>query len=122
MGSTILIIVIVAVAIIIGVVGYFIVYPALRKKVFTCTKCKTHYDYENDVAWNCTKEFTSVSGNEHRNNVEVEFTCRCPKCGEIKKFKTTFVTHKFSYGDGTANSKGYNKVYNLEDLIRKYYQ
>lgn len=122
MGSTILIIVIVAVVVIIGVVGYFIVYPALRKKVFTCSKCKTHYDYENDVAWTYIKEFTSVSGSEHRNNVEVEFTCRCPKCGEIKKFKTTFVTHKFSYGDGTSNSKGYDKVYNLEDLIRKYYQ
>ncbi|MDE6373843.1 MAG: hypothetical protein K2L72_05020, partial [Clostridia bacterium] len=107
---------------VVGVVAYFIVYPALRKKIFTCSKCKTHFDYDNDVAWNCTKEFTSVSGNEHRLNVEVKFDCRCPKCGETKTFTHTFVTHKFSYGDGTANSKGYDKSYNIKDLVQKYFQ
>ena len=123
MNPTILIlIIVVAIVVVIGIVGYFIIYPALRKKLFTCEKCKTHYDYDKDVEWACTKEFTSTSGNEHRNNAEVKFTCHCPKCGEIKTFNSTFVIHKFSYGDGTANSKGYDKIYNLKELIKKYYK
>ncbi|MDE7084121.1 MAG: hypothetical protein K2O81_02625 [Clostridia bacterium] len=122
MGSTILIIVAVAVVVVLGVVGYFIVYPALRKKIFTCSKCRTHYDYDNDIEWTCTKEFTSVSGSEHRLNAEVRFNCRCPKCGEVKTFSNTFVIRKISYGDGTPSGKGYDKSYNLEELIKKYYQ
>lgn len=122
-STTIIIIVVAVVAIVVGVVGHFIVFPALRKKfLFTCPKCKTHYDYNNDVEWICTKEFASTSGNEHRNNAEVKFTCHCPKCGETKTFKKTFITHKFSYGDGTASSKGYDKVYSLDDLINQYYK
>lgn len=123
MSTTIILVIVIAVvAVVVGAIGFFIVIPALIKHLFTCLKCKTHFDYDNDVEWNCVKEFASTSGNEHRNNVEVKFTCHCPKCGEIKTFKSTFITHKFSYGDGTSNSKGYDKVYNLEELIKKYYK
>ena len=119
MGTTILIIVIAVIAVVVGLVGYFVLYPALRKKIFTCFKCKTHFN-ESDIEWVCVKEFASVSGDEHRDNVEVKFTCHCPKCGEIKTFNSTFVTHKYSYG--SAHSNGYDKVYNLEELIKKYYK
>lgn len=120
--ALIIFIVVAAVVVVLGLVLYFVVLPKIRKKLFfTCAKCKTHYDYERDVEWTCVKEFASVSGNEHRNNVEVKFTCHCPKCGEVSTHTHTFITHKWSYGS-SPSSKGYDKVYNLEELVKNYYQ
>lgn len=114
------------VAVVLGVVGYFVIYPAIRKKMFSCSQCKTHYDYDRDVEWSPVKEFSSQSGEgshkEYKNNVEVKFTCHCPKCGKVESFNKTFVTAKLKYGNGTPSNQGYDKSYNLEELIKKYYK
>ena len=106
----------VALAVIIALIYKRVLLPKISKKLFTCSKCKTHCDYEKDVEWSVIKEYTSQNDNNTKLNTEVRFTIHCPKCGQTASFSKTFATRVIN------NKTGNVRDYNLEELVKKFYQ
>lgn len=53
-----------------------------QKKRIHCKKCKSKFDYDNDVEW----EVVSSDVNNNRETVIVEFVCHCNSCGNVQQF------------------------------------
>lgn len=76
-----------------------------------CPGCEEQYDYDNDVAWECSNVVTT----DKKQKADVEIVCRCSRCATATQFTKTFVT-------GEVNTLGQIKEYNLYNLVRKYFK
>lgn len=77
-----------------------------EKKEKTCQKCKVPYDFDTDVGYkqidriiknrapHATSKPTDIAAEE---TYIVEFTCQCPQCNEIKKYKKKIPGAKITY-------------------------
>ena len=90
---------------------WFIGLDVLKWKLRSrCGKCKTEYDYQNDVAYrqvgHRVKTHNLPQNAEHRHYMrteeifDLEYTCRCGKCGKVRKYKDKFIG-RVTYYDGS---------------------
>ena len=86
-------------------------YDRKRIRRSFCANCGEQYDYDNDVAWECSNVLTS--GSKQKADVEIE--CSCSRCGSRRAFVKTFTT-------GEVDTLGRIKEYNLYNLVRKYFK
>lgn len=76
-----------------------------------CPYCEEQYDYDNDVAWECSNVITGTQ----KQKADVEIECKCSRCNAATSFVKTFVT-------GELDTLGRVKEYNLYNLVRKYFK
>ena len=82
-----------------------------RKRIrrMHCTECGEKYNYKSDVAW----EVADVFESNNKIKSTVEFKCVCRNCNKTKEFKNVFTT-------ASIDKDGKKKVYNIENLAKKY--
>ena len=89
--------------------GSVVVNGKLIRRSF-CPSCEEKYDYQNDVAWECTHVETTA----RKQKADVEVECTCHACGHKTAFKERFVT-------GEVDEFGAVQEYSLYDLVRKHF-
>ena len=87
------------------------VYDRKRIRRSYCPHCEEQYDYDNDVAWECSNVVTG--GQTQKADVEIQ--CLCRNCGRATQFKKRFKTAEI-------DTLGRVKEYNLYNIIRKYFK
>lgn len=101
------IIAIVIAALFVWFIGVDILKWKLRSR---CGKCKTEYNYQDDVAYrqvgHRVKTLKLPQNAEHRHYrrteeyFDLEYTCRCSKCGKVRKYKDKYLG-RVTYYDGS---------------------
>ncbi len=90
---------------------FFNMHDRKRIRRSFCPSCEEQYDYENDVAWECSNVVTTAS--KQKADVEIECICHC--CGQKTQFKKRFETAE-------VDAFGRVKEYNIYNIVRKYYK
>lgn len=106
---------IVGIGIIIGIIAVVVLVQKKFKQMRTqCVKCKTKFDYDNDVEYTVARVYTRKGGEGREERLaQVRITCTCSECGT-----TSTENHTFRIAQYT-NSSGWTE-YNLDDLVRQY--
>ena len=76
-----------------------------------CSECGAHYDYDNEIRWEVTRE--ENTGDDIYDYVD--FECYCSNCGKIRQFQIKF---KVAYYDKKKNAVIRN---NIQTLVRNYF-
>lgn len=117
----ILMIVFVAGVIYFGIMLYAMKRVTKRLSNLTCSKCGTQLGDNLNTSWEEIKRHWVDSNNGHTASsklyVTVKFTCKCPKCGEVKQFTEELCSGKITVANNLSVK---DNLVSVQDIVNDY--
>lgn len=102
--------IIVPIVVVAAVILVFVSRAVTKRNQTRCPKCKVPYNVDGTVDW----QVVSTTSKEKGFYYDVEFRCKCKRCGNERSFQHSFRTdHTNADGDRVDEP--------LETVIRRYF-